>query len=485
MGFSQLCITVAAPTMAELRRRRDLASGAGLVEMRLDAVDRPDVAGALEGRRGPVLVTCRPSWEGGAFTGSEQERLSILEGALAAGAEYVDVEWKALTPTFAGGAGRDRLVVSMHEFSGMPDDLEARVDAMSRSGAGTVKVAVMARRLTDCLPLLTLAARRQGPTIALAMGEAGVASRVLAARFGSPWTYAGDDTTVAPGQMTARRMLEEFGFDRLGPDTAVYGVLGRPISHSISPALHNAAFRALGSNAVYLPLAADSFDDFTTFAQAMDLRGASVTAPFKGDAFELAGATDEVGRRARSVNTLRRTRNTWTGRNTDLEGFMAPLLARAPLQAARVTVLGAGGVARTVAVGLAAAGARVTVAARRALQAESLAETLGVAAGPWPPRPGSWDILVNATPVGTHPEVDRSPVPAADLDGRLVYDLVYNPPRTRLLVEAARRGCDTLGGLDMLIAQARAQCAWWTGTRPADHTMREAALARLSELNTL
>lgn len=482
MAFSELCVTVAAPTMAELRRRRDQVPGATLVELRLDTVDRPDVAGALEGRRGRVLVTCRPVWEGGHFRGSEHERLALLADAVARGAEYVDVEWRALTPSFAGGEGLDRIVVSMHDFAGVPEDLDARVDAMSRTGAAIVKVAVTARRLTDCLPLLDLAARRGAPTIVLAMGEPGVATRILAARLGSCWTYAGDDAGVAPGQLTARRMLEEFGFDRLGPGTAAYGVLGRPVAHSVSPAMHNAAFRALGIDAAYVPLAADSFDDFTAFAEAIGLQGASVTAPFKGDAFAWAGAVDEVGRRAKAVNTLRRVGQTWEGLNTDLQGFMAPLAARGGTRGARVTILGAGGVARTIAVGLAEAGAVVTVSARRAGQAEALAAMAGVQAGAWPPPRGSWDILVNATPAGTHPDEAGSPLPADRLDGRLVYDLVYNPPRTRLLADAAAKGCDTLGGLDMLVAQAQAQFAWWTLTRPTEPTMREAALARLSEM---
>jgi shikimate dehydrogenase len=217
----------------------------------------------------------------------------------------------------------------------------------------------------------------------------------------------------------------------------------------------------------------------------MALQGASVTAPFKGDAFAWVGAVDEAGRLARAVNTLRRVAGGWEGCNTDLEGFMTPLAARSRVRGARVTILGAGGVARTAAVGLSRAGAVVTIAARQRSQAEALASLAGVAAGAWPPPSGSWDILVNATPVGTHPDTDRSPLPADALDGRLVYDLIYNPPRTRLLADAAARGCDTLGGLDMLVAQAQAQSAWWTGTRPPDHTMRAAALARLSEMTTV
>jgi 3-dehydroquinate dehydratase/shikimate dehydrogenase len=470
--------------MATLRQRRDLHADR-LVELRLDTVDRPDVGAALAGRRGRVIVTCRPTWEGGSFQGSEEERLGLLEEALSAGADYVDVEWKALTPSFADGRHRERVLVSMHDFDGVPADLDARMDAMSRTGAGTIKVAVMAHRLTDCLPLLDLARRRGGPTSVIAMGEAGLATRVLAARFGSCWTYAADETMVAPGQLGAARMQGEFGFDRLGPATALYGIIGRPVSHSVSPAMHNAAFQAAGLDAVYLPLPAASLEDFTTFARVMDLRGASVTAPFKVEAFALAGAADDEGRRSQSVNTLRRTGDGWEGVNTDLAGFMAPLAGRMTLSNARATVLGAGGAARSVALGLVGAGAVVTVIARRRDRADLVARLAGAQVAAWPPAAGSWDLLVNATPIGTHPQHDQSPMPAAALDGRLVYDLVYNPPRTRLLADAAERGCDTIGGLDMLVAQAQAQFAWWTGVCPPDGSMREAALARLHETSTV
>ena len=171
--------------------------------------------------------------------------------------------------------------------------------------------------------------------------------------------------------------------------------------------------------------------------------------------------------------------------NTDLAGFMAPLAGRLPLSKARATVLGAGGAARSVAVGLAGAGATVTLAARRPEQAANVARLTGAQVGEWPPAPGSWDLLVNATPIGTHPHHDQSPITASALDGRLVYDLVYNPPRTRLLADAAAKGCDTIGGLDMLVAQAQAQFAWWTGVNPPERSMREAALARLHETSTV
>lgn len=480
MDRSRLCVTVMAPTMEALRTRRDRLAGADLVELRLDGVDRPDVRGALEGRPCPVIVTCRASWEGGAYQGTEEERLDLLAAALEAGAEYVDVEWKALSPAFAGGRHRDRIVVSMHDFSGIPEDLAARVAAMRGTGAGTVKVAVMAQRLADNLTLLDRVRPAESPSVAIAMGEAGLPSRVLASRFGSRWTYATDAAPVAAGQSGWIRMRDEFRYRTIGTATDIYGVVGRPVSHSLSPVMHNAAFAALGRDAVYLPLAAADFDDFRVFAEAVGLRGASVTAPFKVPAFDLAGAVDAEGQQARAINTLRMRDGRWEGRNTDAAGFMAPLASR-DLAGQRVTVLGAGGAARSVAMALRQAGARVTIAARRRDRAEEVAARAGAAVTDWPPAPGTWDLLVNATPIGTSPAIGESPLPAESLDGRLVYDLVYNPPRTTLLALAAARGCEVIGGLDMLVAQAAAQFSWWTGVPAPDPIMREAALARLHE----
>jgi 3-dehydroquinate dehydratase/shikimate dehydrogenase len=476
---ARVCVTVGGPTMTALRAARDEAAPIGdLVELRLDSVVDPDAAGALQGRTGPVVVTCRPTWEGGAFSGSEEERFRLLTRAWDLGAEYVDIEARA---TFAGEflvrTGGQRVVLSSHDFDALPADLDDRMRALLGTSAAVVKLAVPARRLRDILPVFQLH-RLAGarPFVALAMGEAGVATRVLAARVGSCWTYAG--SSWAPGQMSVPRLLQEFGFRRIGPQTAIFGVLGRPIAHSLSPAMHNASFAATGTNAVYLPFEAESVDDFLTVASSLDVQGASITAPYKVAMMPHVEA-DAVTRRVGAVNTLRRSAHRWEATNTDVEGFLAPLERRIPLAGARAAVLGAGGAARAIALALHDRGARVTVYARQLANAERVAASIDEEAAVWPPEPGSWDLLVNATPVGTSPAVDETPIPDVAFDGRLVYDLVYNPPETRLMREAAAAGCIVLGGLDMLVAQAQAQQFWWTGHRPDAAPMHAAALDRL------
>lgn len=474
-----LCAVITAETTAQLRAGRDAATTADLVELRLDTVRDPDVSAALAGRRGPVIVTCRARWEGGFFDGSEDERLRLLEQAWQQGAEFVDLEFAARdrAPWAASGV---RVIVSYHDFEGIPDDLAARHRAMAASGAAVVKLAVTPRRLSDCARLLPLAVDAPQRQVVLAMGAAGMSTRLLPGRFGTAWTYAGEQ--VAPGQVSLDRMRGEFRFGEISHDAELYGLVANPVGHSVSPAMHNAAHRALGRDALYIPLQADSVEDLMAFADAFDLRGASVTVPFKVGVLSHCSPTARASR-AGAVNTLIRDGGTWIGDNTDMGGLLAPLDGRIRLSSARVVVLGAGGAARAAAAALVDAGARVTVSARRPEQAAEVAELAGCAFAPMPPAPGSWDLLVNASSAGMHPRVDETPWSDARFDGALVYDLVYNPRETRLLREARQAGCGTLDGLPMLVAQAEQQFTLWTGTPPPPGVMLRAAEARLLDFH--
>jgi 3-dehydroquinate dehydratase/shikimate dehydrogenase len=434
------------------------------------------VAGALAGRKGPVIVTCRPEWEGGAFKDAESERRRILDCALQQGAEYIDLEFKAaFAPELIASTDGKRIVLSSHDFEGVPADLTDRVRAMRAAGAEIVKIAITARSLADNLQLLQLERARN--TVLIGMGPAGLATRVLAAHFNSHWTYAGD--AHAPGMIPAARMLDEFRFRDVTDATRIYGVVGSPLTHSVSPAMHNAAFRAAGNDAVYVPLVASSADDFTMFATALDVQGVSITIPYKVDLFRRADDADELSKRVGAVNTYRRDGLRWEARNTDVSGFLAPLAGRLALRGARVAVLGTGGAARAAAVALGSAGAVVTVYGRNRGKAKDVAALAGGDSSPFPVAPNSWDVLVNTTPVGMFPNAEETPF-EGPFDGRAVYDLVYNPMQTRLLKEAAAAGCEVIGGLDMLVAQAEDQSEWWIGKRPPAGLMREAALQALN-----
>jgi 3-dehydroquinate dehydratase/shikimate dehydrogenase len=482
MSRALLCETVTGRSMAELLTARDGAIDGDMIELRLDGVEDLDVAAALSGRRRPAIVTCRPEWEGGRFDGSEETRRDILARALELGAEFVDVEWKALRgcqPGFGDLLDRDerRIVVSSHDFEGVPPDLEERARDMRASGARTIKLAVTARRLVDLLPLRQIACA--GDAVVIGMGDVGVPSRLLATRFGSRWTYAGRG--VAPGQIPAARMLGEFRFSLVSLATRLFGVVSSNAMHSLSPVMHNAAFAAAGLDAAYVPLQPADFGDFLEFAAAMGLEGASVTIPFKRDALRAAASADELTRQVGAANTLRRIESSgWQATNTDVDGFLEPLESTlGSLAGLRFAVLGAGGSARAVIVALRSRGAHATVHARRREQAEEVTSSLGASVGRWPVPPGSWDVLVNCTPLGGAPRREESPLSGGPFTGRLVYDLTYGPGESALLRQAREAGCATLDGLPMLIAQAGRQFEWWTGQKPAAGVMRAAAHARL------
>ncbi len=466
-----VCVTVTGRTMDEVRRARDAAAHADLVEVRLDGVDQPDAAGAVAGRHRPVIVTCRAAWEGGAFQGSEEARERILTDAQSAGAEYIDVEARAaFAPAIVGRRRGRGVVLSLHDFDGVPEDLVARAQAMRETGAEVIKLAVAAGRLADTAAVMALADQppfsESGEIdghVLLAMGQAGIPTRILAARLRNRWTYAGD--AIAPGQMPAERLINTFRFRRIRADAALYGVVGNPIAHSLSPVMHNAGFAALGLNATYVPLEAADADDFTTFARAVGMRGASITAPFKVAIFDRLDETDPLARRVGAVNTLVVRDGRWIGSNSDVEGFLAPLAGRMALKGTRAAVLGAGGAARAVAVALVTQGARVAVCARRPGAAAEVARFAEAAVGTWPPAPGSWDVLVNATSAGSRGP-DDDPMAGVALDGEIVFDLVYAPAETPLIRHARAAGCLTIGGLEMLVAQAERQFELWTGQRP-------------------
>jgi 3-dehydroquinate dehydratase/shikimate dehydrogenase len=491
---SLLCETVTADSMSGLIAARDAATSGDMVELRLDGVADLDVAGALARRARPAVVTCRPVWEGGRFEGSEEDRKRILRQALREGAEFVDIEWRA---GFDDVIRTDpaRVVLSAHDFDRIPADLAAQVRSMRATGAATIKVAVTPTRLDETIPLAAIG--REGGAIVIAMGAAGLPSRLLAARYGSRWTYAGRG--IAPGQIPAARMLDEFRYREVGPATRLFGVVSTNATHSLSPALHNAAFATAGLDAVYVPLRAADIDDFFEFADAFGIEGASITIPFKVDALRAASGADDRTRKVGAANTLRRvgppeggphthsdvgagfSRPTWEATNTDIEGFLAPLAEAyaGDIRGARVAVLGAGGSARAVVAALTWRGAAVSVHARRAEQAREPAAAFAAAVGEWPVPAGSWDILVNCTPLGGAALRDVSPLPGGPFTGRLVYDLTYGSGESALCREAREAGCRTLDGLPMLVAQAERQFEWWTGRQPAAGVMHSAAMKRL------
>jgi 3-dehydroquinate dehydratase/shikimate dehydrogenase len=477
--------------------RRDGADACDLVELRADGwrEGRDDLADAIRGLPLPAIATVRARSEGGTFAGSEAERRALLLAASRV-ARFVDVE--AAAPFAAERFAPAQKIVSRHDLAATPADLEAAFrELLARApDAALAKLAVTPVASADVARLAAFARGSGGgggpPRALVAMGDAGRALRALAGKLGSALAYGSlpSHAATAPGQWSVRELAWQFGVREQTAATPVLAVVGRPIGHSLSPLLHGRLLRAAGLPHVFVPLLADRLDDALALAPTLDLRGLSVTLPFKRDALRAArgaAAGFPWPPPEGAVNTLLRDDRGWLAANTDRIGFAAALATRAPPSSwhgRSVLVVGAGGAARTCVAVLSELGAVVTVAGRTPERAEELAAAFrarGVAldreavdAAP------SFDLIVNATPVGMHPDVAASPLEgAAFRRGQTVFDLIYRPRATRLLQDAARAGADALEGLEMFLAQALAQFRLFTGREP------DAALARATLLDAL
>jgi 3-dehydroquinate dehydratase/shikimate dehydrogenase len=390
----------------------------------------------------------------------------------------------------------DRVICSHHDFSGVPVDLERIFERMLATPARILKVAVQANDATDCLPIfdvLELAQRRGREMIAIAMGPAGIMTRILGPSRGSFLTYGSldDASATAPGQLTASAMRDVYRIDQIDQKTEIIGLIGKSVSHSLSPYIHNAAFAAAAVNAVYIPF---QVTDATQFMRRMahprsrelnwNLRGLSVTAPHKSVVMNQLDWIDSNAKEIGAVNTILIKEDGLHGYNTDASGFIRPLSGRlrSLKKGVRCAVIGAGGGARAALWALRREGADVVLFARNPARARSVADEFGVDCRPLSAdRFDAFDIVINATPLGTHGELEHdTPATADQLRGvRLAYDLVYNPLETRFLREARSAGCQTLSGIEMLVAQAFEQFKLWKGHEPDVEVMRAAALGGL------
>ena len=459
--------------------------GAQLVELRVDWLARaPDVPRLLKNRPTPVVVTCRRREDGGKWTGTEDARRMVLRTAIISGADYVDLEddiAKSI-PRY----GKTKRIVSHHDFNTTPDDLEAIWAEMAEMNPDVIKLVTMANSPSDCIRLLKLVSEATIPTVGFCMGEFGTASRILCGKYGSPFTYAAfsAEREVAPGILTFQEMKNLYRFDEINRETQVFGVLGDPIGHSLSPLLHNTAMKQIGFNGVYMPLRVTrdqlsrTLDDF----EWLDVRGYSVTIPHKEAALAKAARCEEIVRQIGAANTLSRDElGQWEADNTDFSAALDSLqLALEPgdsLEGKRILMLGAGGVARAIGLGVTRRGGVLVIASRTADRAKALAESLACRQITWENRGAEYaDILINCTPVGMHPNVDETPFHENWMrDEMIVFDTIYNPEQTLLLKEARAHNCRTVSGIEMFVRQAAAQFQRFTG-QPAPLEMLKETL---------
>jgi 3-dehydroquinate dehydratase/shikimate dehydrogenase len=469
---------IAQPTTDRaLEAYRDAHPRADRIEIRLDLIRDLDLDRVLEAPGKPKILTMRSRAQGG--RGAPAERTAIVKRLLRSRAAWIDLEPDDLALGEAKRPGGPRRILSWHDFQGTPLDLEARLEQLAQAGrADLIKMVTFAEMAADLLRVRDLLRHAPaGRVIAFCMGAKGTASRILAPAWGSAAIYAPrrGDPASAPGQVALEDLIEVYRIDSLRPATGLYGVLGQPVAQSLSPLMHNAAYEALGLDARCLPFEARTVAEFLPVLSELRLRGLSVTHPFKEGIVPHLDRLDARARRAGAVNTVVKVWNRLEGSNTDADAAVAPLRRWLDLRGARIGVLGAGGSARALLLGLSGHRCRVTLFARRPDRALGLARTFGARARPWRAARGfRCDLLVNTTPVGMAPAKGRAPVPAAWVRAPKVYDLVYNPPETVFLRRARRRGLATRGGLEMFVAQGAAQLRLFTGKRPPFRVMRRA-----------
>ena len=495
-----------------------LAAGAEMLELRTDYLNElnTDLLKSLlvcaKATKLPIIVTCRDKTQGGVGDWPLEFRTEILADAAGAGADFIDCEYDTflkgdtqakLTEAIAENK-ETRLILSAHNFAGPFDDLPALYEDIKTSCPQAIpKLVYTAGHINDCFEAFDLLRKKTGDVIVLCMGEAGLISRILAKKLGGFLTFASVDhkSATAPGQITIEQLKNLYRWDSIDADTELFGVIGSPIAHSLSPAIFNACFGERGVNGLYVPLLVEGekseFNDFLENVMArsrLGFGGFSVTIPHKAHALDYVNGAGEfvepLAEDIGAVNTLKiGIGPRVSGYNTDYAGAMDALCAtlkidKHGLHDMTVTVVGAGGAARAVVAGLADVGAKVTVYNRTVAKARALSEEFRCKYAPLDAL-GQMDaqVVINCTSIGMYPDVDATPVPTECLKaGMTVFDTVYNPAETLLLKQAAQAGATTVSGTEMFIHQAMAQYKLFIGTEagePPEKTMRKTVLDQL------
>ncbi|RPJ80918.1 MAG: type I 3-dehydroquinate dehydratase, partial [Acidobacteria bacterium] len=345
--MSQLCLTLAEDRVAQLNtkiRRRDGACP--LIEIRIDHLDSPEIPCLPDPRRSGYIATCRPVREGGRYRGTETDRLELLQLAARSGFDWIDLEHDVPPISFPPGV---QVVRSYHDFQGFPSDWSALTGRIDSLPGDLSKIAVAVENTEQLIEVLGQfekpAARKR---IFIGMGGFGQPSRLLGHFLGNAWTYVTEETDrqIAPGQCSLDSARTSFRLDFPGSRPIIYGILGNPLVHSLSPPLHNRLFAGYGLGNVYLPFPLTAVEPWFAYVAMSPVHfgGFSVTLPFKTDVVKFV---DFEGEGERALNTLVREGARWKGVNTDYAGFLKPL-ADVDLQGCLALVLGTGGVTHTV-----------------------------------------------------------------------------------------------------------------------------------------
>ena len=477
----RVCVAVVGEDPSNIMDRAEsLVRDNPFMEFRLDYLSDP-VAGLPKLKHfldlhpeATVIATCRRAVNGGKFRGSAAAQLGVLTKAAAAGFQLVDIEIQSAEILKAGElAGlKDKVgvILSVHDFK-TTKRLEETFADLKRYPADFYKVVSTATTLHDNVQMKKFleAHSAQYEMVGLCMGEQGIISRVLGMRAGSIFTFAaatrGEET--APGQVTASELRDTYRIEMVDAATQVYGVVGDPVGHSLSPIMMNTAFRRETVNAVYLGLHAKTLKDLMSCVHEIPIRGLSVTIPYKQEIVGALSNSDPLTKQIGACNTIVRAQDgKLYGFNTDVAGIVVPLEQRLTLSGAKILIVGAGGAARAAVYGLKNKGAEVFITNRTAEKGQALARQ---AKAKYLKRAdvakSSFDVIINATPLGMGSN-KQSPLEEKELNTKFLFDLVYVPAETKLVKMAKAKNIQIIPGLEMFVQQGARQFEIWTG-KPA------------------
>lgn len=474
-----LAAVITAKTSREISKDIKKADNADLIELRTDYIKNPDykkLEKIIKKCKKPLIITCRKK-NGAGFYGSGRIFL----------ADYIDIECSAgnipiinkIKTYISDGKINTKLIVSYHNFKGTPDNIKEIYHKIKILNPDIIKIATNANSIADnfkIFDLIKLANKEGKKLTAFCMGPYGQFSRVLSVIIGSQITYAslGIGKESAGGQLTLNEMNNIYRVKKLNMNTGIFGLIGDPVEHSWSHIMHNAAFDRLNINAVYLKFKVDRLKEFINYSKRLNAGGFSVTIPYKIKIMEYLDKIDKKAIEIGAVNTITAKNKQLIGHNTDCDGAIEALKSKIALKNKNAAILGAGGSSRAIAYGLIKDGAKVTILNRTIKNAKIIAEGYDCNYGSLNDLGNiDYDILINTTPVGMHPNINSSPVPLRFIKKKaVVFDIVFNPYYTKLLKDAEKKGCITIPGLEMLVNGAAMQFRLWTGRNPPKQLMR-------------
>jgi 3-dehydroquinate dehydratase/shikimate dehydrogenase len=501
LRLPRVCVAVTGSDGAEMVDKAEaLVRDNTFLEFRLDYLPRPGLALARIRKftdyhpHVVAIATCRRAANGGKFHGSLKSQLDVLGKAAAAGCQLIDLELQSALRSKPEQLQRLRsraaLILSYHDFRGTRK-LEETLEKMSAFPADFYKIVSTATTLYDNVVMMKFLEKRSDrhSLIGLCMGEQGIISRLLGVRAGSVFTFAAvtADEKTAPGQVTAQELRSTYRIEQVDAATRVYGVAGDPVAHSLSPAIMNAALRRENVNGVYLALHAKTLKDLLACVRDIPIHGLSITMPYKEAVLKHLDNTDSHTAKIGACNTVVRAQDgKLYGFNTDTAGVVRPLEQRITIEQAQILVLGAGGAARAAVYGLKERGAEVYILNRSLGPAQKLARSARARLMKRAElKKMRFDVIINATPVGMG-NTREAPLKEHEINARYLFDMIYDPPETRLMKLARERGAEIIPGIEMFVHQAARQFEIWTGKpapwddmlRVVNVAMQERAAAR-------